>query len=82
MTDRRLIKIEISQLYDGKVSVDLGVGAYHSSRVGKRFIPLQNSHRRTAAPYVSELTPALAAELVRAVSLVLAGFYETSELPF
>lgn len=80
--DERTIQISISQLHDQRASIDLTVGAMHRTRAGRRLVPLKSSHMRVPCPYAVELTAELAVELRRAVALVLAGWYENSELPF
>jgi hypothetical protein len=78
----RDIEIRVTNLVDGRVSLECHLREPHKGARGIRRIALWSMTRRTTAPYASELTPALAAELTTAIQLVLAGWYENPELPF
>lgn len=78
----RELEIRVHSLGGGKVNIECHLREPHKTARGRRMVALWSMTRRTTAPYASELTPAFAAELMTALQLVAAGWYETPQLPF
>lgn len=83
MTTAREIRIHVTHSGGSNpLQLSVSLGANHHTRQGLKWVALKTWTRSAKAPYVSELSPAFAAELIRMVTLVAAGFYETEPLPF
>lgn len=80
MSENRELVIRLHTLQHGRVSIECHLMAPHKGGRGRRMMPLMSWTRRTMCPYATELTEAFAAELLTALQLVAAGWYESEQL--
>jgi hypothetical protein len=78
----REISIRITETATQSWRLTASMSDPHRGSRGVRMVPMRTVTRTLSHPYASELSPDLLTELVTALTLVAAGWYEQPGLPF